>query len=48
MTEPDFESFEVVGALIVVLEPDGRIAYWNRRCSELTSYSLEEIRDRKL
>jgi PAS domain S-box-containing protein len=48
MTEPDFESFEVVGALIVVLEPDGRIAYWNRRCSELTGYSLGEVRGRRL
>jgi len=47
MTEPDFQSFEMVGALIVVLDPDGRIAYWNRRCSDLTGYSLEEVRGRR-
>ena len=48
MTEPDFQSFEAVGALVVALEPDGRIAYWNRRCSDLTGHSLEEVRGRML
>ncbi len=47
MTEPDFTCFEVVGALVVVLEPDGQIVHWNRRCSELTGYSLEEVRGRR-
>jgi len=48
MTESDFRAFEVVGALVVVLEPDGRIVYWNHRCSDLTGYSLEEVRGRTL
>ena len=48
MTESDFQAFEAVGALVVVLEPDGRIVHWNRRCSDLTGYSLEEIRGRRL
>jgi PAS domain S-box-containing protein len=47
-TEPDFSCFEVVGALVVVLERDGRIAHWNQRCSDLTGYSLEEVRGRSL
>ena len=48
MTESDFQMFEVVGALVVVLDVDGRIVYWNRSCSNLTGYSLEEVRGRKL
>ena len=48
MRESDFEIFETVGALVVVFERDGRIVYWNRRCSDLTGYSLEEVRGRKL
>ena len=48
MTESDFQTFEVVGALVVVLDVDGRIVYWNRPCSELTGYALEEARGRKL
>jgi PAS domain S-box-containing protein len=48
MTESDFHTFEAIGALVVVLEPDGRIVYWNHHCSELTGYSLEEVRGRSL
>ena len=48
MTESEFHAFEAIGALVVVLEPDGRIVYWNRRCSDLTGYSLEEVRGRRL
>ncbi len=48
MTEPDFLAFEAIAALVVVLETDGRIVYWNRRCSDLTGYSLEEVRGRTL
>ena len=48
MTESDFQTFEVVGALVVVLDVDGRIVYWNRSCSDLTGYSLDDIRGRKL
>ena len=48
MQEADFEVFETVGALVVVFDRDGRIVYWNRRCSDLTGYSLEEVRGRHL
>lgn len=48
MTESDFHTFEAIGAFVVVLEPDGRITYWNRRCSDLTGYTLEEVRGRRL
>lgn len=48
MREAEFKTFEAVGALVVVLDVDGRIVYWNRSCSELTGYALEEVRGRKL
>ncbi len=48
MTEAEFQVFEAVGALVVVLEADGRIVYWNHACSDLTGYSLEEVRGRTL
>ncbi len=46
MTAPDFQCFEAVGALVVVLDLDQHIVYWNRPCSDLTGYSLEEVRGR--
>ena len=48
MRESDFEVFETVGALVVVFDREGRIVYWNGRCSDLTGYSLEDVRGRKL
>ena len=48
MTEADLQLFELVGALVVVLEVGGRIVYWNRACSDLTGYTLEEVRGRPL
>ena len=48
MTESDFQAFEAVGALVVVLDGDGRIVHWNHCCSDLTGYSLEEVRGRML
>ncbi|MBK7864282.1 MAG: PAS domain S-box protein [Archangiaceae bacterium] len=47
MTEADFPIFETIGALVVVLDADDRVVYWNRACSALTGYSLEEVRDRR-
>ena len=47
MTESDFETFEAVGALVVVLDVDHRIVYWNQACSDLTGYALKEVRDRR-
>ena len=48
MTESDFQTFEAVGALVVVLDVDGRIVHWNHCCSDLMGYSLEEVRGRTL
>lgn len=48
MTESDFQIFECVGALVVVLDGDNRIIYWNRPCSDLTGYALQEVRGRRL
>jgi len=48
VTEAEFHVFEAVGALVVVLNADGRIVYWNHSCSELTGYSLDEVRGRRL
>src|SRR5579863_10019689 len=48
MTESDFGAFEAVGALVVVLDVEGRIVHWNHWCSDLTGYALEEVRGRKL
>ena len=48
MTELDFQTFEAVGALVVVLDVEGRIVYWNHACSDQTGYALEEVRGRRL
>lgn len=48
MNESDFQLFEAVGALVVVLDVEDRVVYWNRSCSNLTGFSLEDIRGRKL
>jgi PAS domain S-box-containing protein len=39
---------EVVGALIVVLDREGRIVRFNRACERLTGYSFAEVKDRYL
>ena len=44
----DFRSFDSASGFVVVLDPDGRIVYWNRACSELTGYPLEEARGRRV
>lgn len=43
----DFHAFELVGALVVVLDVEGRIVYWNHCCSDLTGYSLDEVVGRR-
>jgi PAS domain S-box-containing protein len=35
---------DTVGALVVVLDPEGRITRFNRACELTTGYSLEEVR----
>jgi PAS domain S-box-containing protein len=46
--ERDFNSavLNTVDALIVVLDPEGRIVRFNRACEELTGYTFEEVRGR--
>ena len=39
---------ETAGALIVVLDPEGRIVRFNRACEELTGFSFEEVKGRPL
>jgi len=43
--DPGFSDalFETVGALIVVLDVDGRIVRFNRACEDLTGYAFEEV-----
>ena len=48
MIGSDFQTFEAVGALVVVLDADDRIVYWNQPCSDLTGYAVEEVRGRRL
>lgn len=35
---------DTAGALVVVLEPEGRIVRFNRACERITGYSFEEVR----
>lgn len=39
---------DVVGALIVVLDQEGRIVRFNRACERLTGYAFAEVKDRYL
>jgi PAS domain S-box-containing protein len=44
-SERDFISalLETVGALVVVLDPQGRIVRFNQACQQLTGYSFQEV-----
>ena len=35
---------DTVGALVVVLDPAGRIMRFNRACEQTTGYTFEEVR----
>ncbi len=37
---------DTVGALVIVLDPHGRIVRFNRACEQLTGYDFEEVRGR--
>jgi PAS domain S-box-containing protein len=39
---------DIVGALVVVLDREGRIVRFNRACERVTGYRFEEIKDRPL
>jgi PAS domain S-box-containing protein len=34
---------DTVGALVLVMDPEGRIVRWNRACEQLTGYSMQEV-----
>ncbi len=40
----DFSLLEAIGALVVVVDREGRVVWWNKACQEMTGYSLEEVR----
>jgi len=48
--ERDFISavLDVAGALVVVLDPQGRIVRFNRACEEAAGYSFEEVQGRRV
>ncbi|MCI0622556.1 MAG: PAS domain S-box protein [Acidobacteria bacterium] len=39
---------EIVHALVVVLDREGRIVRFNKACQEITGYSFEEVQDRRV
>ena len=39
---------DTVGALVVVLDPDGRIVRFNRTCEQTTGYSFAEVRGKSV
>jgi PAS domain S-box-containing protein len=44
----NFQAFEAIAALVVVLDVNDRIVYWNQASSDLTGYPLDEVRGRRL
>lgn len=49
-TERNFVSavLDTVGALVVVLDTDGRIVRFNRACEAITGFAFEEIRGKRM
>jgi PAS domain S-box-containing protein len=43
----EFQAFEAIAALVLVLDVDDRIVYWNQACSDLSGYPLDEVRGRR-
>jgi diguanylate cyclase (GGDEF)-like protein/PAS domain S-box-containing protein len=48
--ERDFIStlLDTIGALVVVLDPQGHIVRFNRACEQISGYSLEEVEGKKV
>lgn len=42
----DFEIFDSVAALVIVLDAHGAVVHWNRACGDLTGYALDDVRGR--
>ncbi len=39
---------DIAGALVIVLDPQGRIVRFNRACETATGYSFEEVKGKAL
>ena len=39
---------DTVGALVTVLDPEGRIVRFNRACELTTGYALDEVRGQRI
>ena len=37
---------DTVGALVVVLDPEGRIVRFNRACEQISGYSFDEVKEK--
>jgi PAS domain S-box-containing protein len=46
LTDRNWAILDDIGALVVVLDLEGKIVHWNKACTELTGYTLEEARGR--
>jgi PAS domain S-box-containing protein len=46
MAAEDFPPFDAVDALVVEIDPQGKIVRWNRACTELTGFTAERARGR--
>ncbi len=42
------QIMKTIGALVVVLDPEGRITLFNRSCERVTGYSFEEVKGEKV
>jgi len=49
-SERDFIAtlLDTVGALIIVLDPQGRIVRFNRECEKVSGYSFAEVKDKEI
>ncbi|MGC4119753.1 MAG: PAS domain S-box protein [Myxococcales bacterium] len=45
MGPDNFAVLNAVSALVVVLDREGRMVWWNRACERLTGYRLEQVRE---
>ena len=48
VVESEFQTFESIGALVVVLDADDRIVHWNQACADLSGHSLDAARGRRV
>jgi PAS domain S-box-containing protein len=46
MRPVDFQIFEALGSPVAVLEPGGKVVYWNHACSRLTGVTSDALRGR--